>query len=209
MYKNYSDRIKGESVMNYNALNLRMLLLSAVILSVSVIYTSTTAHSEPTHRYTSQGLTFEAPVPFSLPSKLGVDAQSLVFPAQTKPGMESFEIVLVSFSKGALALQKMTEKDLVDYVKTTFLGAGNGSGKNKTQRLMGKNTVGELCETSIPKPSLIEVYPLTLKDGSKAVIAFKYRKDMDVEQAESIVKKVAETLKEAAQSGKQNNDSLP
>jgi|GEM_PF-2619022 len=188
--------------MNFITFNLRMLLLSAVILAVSVIFTASPARSEPIHIYTSQGLTFETPVLFSLPSKLGIDAQSLVFPAQTKPGKESFEIVLVSFSKAALTLQKMTEKDLVDYVKTTFLGGGNGSGKNKTLRLMGKNIMGELCETSIPKPSLIEAYPLTLKDGSKAVIAFKYRKDMDARKAESIVKKVAETLKESAQSGK-------
>ena len=70
------------------------------------------ACSESEHRYISQGLSFETPVLFSSPSKLGVDAWSLVFPAQAAPGKEDFEIVLVSFSKSALALQKMTEKDL-------------------------------------------------------------------------------------------------
>jgi len=185
--------------MNRPAFHLRMLLFSAVILSVAVVLTGSPACSESEHHYTSNGLSFETPVLFASASKLGVDAWSLVFPAQAAPGKEDFEIVLVSFSKSALALQKMTEKDLVDYVKITFLAAGKKSGKNKTRRLLGVSTMGEICETSIPKPSLIEAYPLTLKDGSKVVFSFKYRKNMDAGQAESIMGKVAETLKEAAQ----------
>jgi hypothetical protein len=149
-----------------------------------------------TCKHSAFGLSFETPVPFSAPRAIGLDALALHHPLSAEAGQENMEIVLVSFNKGALDAHTTTEGDLANYVKSTFLAAGTDPGKSIHRVLLGKEIMGELCETSIPKASIIEIYPLTLKNGSKVVIAFKRRKEMSAKDAESVISTAAKTIKE-------------
>ncbi len=159
----------------------------SVLVVFCILITASVSFAGRPCKNVMQGLSFETTVEFSKPVKLGLDALVCVYPAQSKPGKETFEISLVSFSKGALQAQPTTEGDLVAYVKSTFLAAGTGAGTHIYRTFLGKKTMGERCETSIPVSSTIEVFPLTLKDGSKALISFKWKKDMAEKDAEPLV----------------------
>lgn len=168
-------------------------LTMAMILSLIIPGASPAAQS---NRYELFTLHFETPVTFSTPEKCGLDAFSLFYPAGTKPGGREMEITLVLFRRGSLEAHKTTEGDLVNYVKSTFLGAPAVSGESVYRTWLGEKTMGERFETSIPKPSITEIFPLTLKDKSVVVVSFKFGKEMKEKLAESIISRVAETLRE-------------
>jgi len=168
---------------------------SVAVLVLCILTTACPAFAGQAYKNSASGFSFETPVEFSKPAKLGLDALSCVYPARSKPGAELFSITLVSFSKGALEAQPTTEGDLVAYVKSTFLAAGTRVGTSIHRTFLGKKIMGERVETSIPAASIIEVFPLTCANGSKVVISFKWNKEMTEKDAGAVISTVARTLK--------------
>ena len=82
----------------------------------------------------------------------------------------------------------MTDAELLDYVKSTFLGASEG-GKPVERTFLGKTVKGRALEKKIPAPSLAEVYVVTKKGGDKVVLAFVFAPDF----AEKAVPAIAGT----------------
>ena len=136
------------------------------------------------------GLKAAPPIPFSAPENAGLDALRVVHPADAKTGGEKLSLTAVAFPKDS----GMTDAELLDYVKTTFL-ATSDAGKPVERTLLGKKVKGQALEKKIPSPSIAEVYVATKKTGDKVVLAFVLSPDFAKEAQEAIAG-IAATMKE-------------
>jgi len=130
------------------------------------------------------GLKSTPPIPFSAPEAAGLDAVRVVHPAAAKAGGEKLAVTAVAFPKDS----GMTDVELLEYVKTTFLGT-SAPGRKVVRTFLGREVAGQALEKKIPAPSLAEVYVLTKKGGDKVVLAFVFDPDF----AETAVPAIAGT----------------
>ncbi|HUU06532.1 MAG TPA: hypothetical protein VMZ49_11725 [Patescibacteria group bacterium] len=136
---------------------------------------------------TAEGVTLQTPVPFSPSSSIGLDAYSCLYPAGAKLGSEEFEITFVFFSTQMQSDTGFSDREMLDYARSTFLGLGMPAKENKTRMFAGKEVKGDVDATSIPHPAICESYLLSLADGRKLVLAFKASASMDKALAETII----------------------
>ena len=153
------------------------------------------AEDQGLQTHSVKSITFQTPVEFGKPTPFGLEAFSLVHPTNSKPGDESFEIRLVFISKEMLKNMAMNDHKLLQYIKSVFLGTAKKAEKKSTRYFLGKSITGEVLSKKIPKALRLEAYLLTLKDESKLVIAFVYKKEMDAKNAQNIISVVARTLR--------------
>lgn len=139
---------------------------------------------------TLHGLKAAPPIPFSAPEEAGLDALRVVHPADAKAGGEKLSLTAVAFPKDS----GMSDAELLDYVKTTFL-ATSAAGKPVERSLLGRKVTGQALEKKIPAPSLAEVYVATKKGGDKVVLAFVLAPGFS-EEAEAAIAAIAATLRE-------------
>lgn len=118
------------------------------------------------------GLRSTPPIPFSAPEAAGLDAVRVVHPAAAKAGGEKLAVTAVAFPKDS----GMTDAELLEYVKTAFLGA-SAPGRKVVRTFLGREVSGQALEWKVPAPSLAEVYVVTKKDGDKVVLAFVFAPD--------------------------------
>jgi hypothetical protein len=136
------------------------------------------------------GLKATPPVSFSLPESAGLDAVRVVHPADAKAGGEKLSLLAVAFPKDS----GMTDAELLDYVKTTFL-ATSDSGRPVERTLLRKKVKGQALEKKIPSPSLAQVYVATKKGGDKVVLAFVFTPGF-ANEAEAAIAAITGSLKE-------------
>ena len=136
------------------------------------------------------GLKVMPPVPFSAPEEAGLDAVRVVHPPAAKAGGEKLAVTAVTFPKDS----GMNDAELLDYVKTTFLGASE-AGKAVERTFLGKTVKGRALEKKIPAPSLAEVYVVTKKGGDKVVVAFVFVPSF-AKEAEAAIAAIAASMKE-------------
>jgi hypothetical protein len=175
--------------------NRYILTLSAVLILFLFLSSGPAWCQEKPRQVKCLGVSFQIPQGFSKPEKSGVDSYSLTLPATAKPGGEQMTIVLVAITKEMQESSKMTDQETVNYVKAVFLGAGETKGKTKKRSFLGKPVEGEVMETSIPTPSVTELYMLKLSGKGKLAVAFKYDKKMGASKAEEVMTLVSRTLK--------------
>lgn len=137
---------------------------------------------------------FEAPLPFSGPQKLGLDAVAFIHPAGLGIGQGKIEITLVSFPKDMVEGLGMNEKELFEYFKTTFLGAGPGQ-KAVERPFLGKPIKGDWQVTAIPKARRLEAYLIPLPDGGRLGLAVSALTAVPDADFEATAASVSKTLK--------------
>ena len=136
------------------------------------------------------GLKAAPPIPFSAPESAGLDAVRVCHPADAKAGGEKLSLTAVAFPKDS----GMTDAELLDYVKTTFL-ATSAPGRPVERTLLGKKVKGQALEVKIPSPSFAEVYVATKKSGDKVVLGFAFTQGF-ANEAEAAIAAIAASLKE-------------
>ncbi len=136
------------------------------------------------------GLRASPPVPFSAPEAAGIDAIRVVHPPAAKSGGEKLAVTAVAFPKDS----GMTDAELLEYVKTAFLGT-SAPGKKVVRSFLGREVAGEALEKKVPAPSLAEVYVVTKKGGDKVVLAFVFAPDF-AEKAVPAIAGTAATMTE-------------
>jgi hypothetical protein len=136
------------------------------------------------------GLKFTPPIAFSAAAPAGLDALLVVHPPDAKAGGEKMGLTAVAFPKDS----GMSDAELLDYVKSTFLGA-SASGKPVERTFLGKPVKGQSLEKKIPAPSNAEIYVTTKKSGDKVVLGFVYLPGFAKEAQDAIVG-IAATMKE-------------
>jgi len=136
------------------------------------------------------GLRADSPVPFSAPEGAGLDAVRAVHPPAAKAGGEKLAVTAVAFPKDS----GMSDAELVEYVKTTFL-ATSAPGRRVVRLFLGREVTGQGLEKKVPAPSLAEVYVVTKRKGDKVVLAFVFA-PLFAKEAESAISAIAATMKE-------------
>lgn len=136
------------------------------------------------------GLKMTPPIPFSAPENAGLDALRVVHPAAAKAGGEKLSLTAVAFPKDS----GMTDAELLDYVKTTFLGTSD-AGRPVERTFLGKKVKGQALAKKVPAPSRAEVYVVTKKGGDKVVLGFVFTPAFG-EDAEPAIAGIAATTTE-------------
>lgn len=136
------------------------------------------------------GLKVSPPIAFSAPAPAGLDALLVVHPADARAGGEKLSLTAIAFPKDS----GMTDSDLLDYVKTTFL-ATSDAGKPVERSFLGRKVKGQALEKKVPAPSRAEVYVVTRKGGDKVVLAFVFGLGFATE-AETAIAGIASTMTE-------------
>ncbi len=136
------------------------------------------------------GLKSTPSIPFSAPEPAGLDAVRVVHPPGAKPGGEKLALTAVAFPKDS----GMTDSELLDYVKTTFL-ATSAPGRRVVRTFLGREVAGEGLQKKVPAPSAAEVYVVTKKGGDKVVLAFVFEPGF-ADRTEQAIAAIASTMKE-------------
>ncbi len=165
-------------------------LLAGAWLAVSVTLAPSVAPAAPPHVARVHGLTFSTSVELSAPAPAGLDALVLVHPKGAKPGAEKMSVTAVLFPGDS----GMKDPELLDYVKTTFLGS-TAAGKPVERTILGRKATGEAIEKKIPSPSHAELYVVGLKKGGKVVLAFAFVSGFEKE-ARAAIAEACSSVKE-------------
>ncbi len=161
-----------------------------LILATALIGAAPASAAGPPSAVEVHGLKFTPSIAFSAPASAGLDALLVVHPPDAKAGGEKVGLTAVAFPKDS----GMSDAELLDYVKTTFL-ATSASGKPVERTFLGKPVKGQALEKKIPAPSSAEIYVVTKKKGDKVVLGFVYSPGFAKEAQEAIAG-IAATMKE-------------
>jgi hypothetical protein len=146
------------------------------------------------------GLCFRSPLPLSAAQAVGLNALQVAHPPDGKPGEERFSLTAVRFPPEATDTKAgMTPAELREYVTVVFLAGGGSDGQPVRRRLLGRWVEGESFSTSIPAPSLGEVFVLRRRDGDSVVLGFKMREDWR-EQGGALIEAITGSLREGESS---------
>jgi hypothetical protein len=171
--------------------------ISALLLIIaSICLCFPPAQAKDMNAYSIGGVTFQSPLPFSPPSKVGLDASSLIYPASSSAGRGECELTFVSISKKMQDEMKCTDREMLDYVKSTFLAISGKAKAHRKRSFIGKTVTGDVLECSIPVKSHIEVYLIPLSRGNKLAVSFKYTDKIASVDVEKVINTVASTMKE-------------
>lgn len=161
-----------------------------LVFAAAVIAAASSSVAGPPAAVEVHGLKFTPPISFSAPAPAGLDALLVVHPPDAKAGGEKVSLTAVAFPKDS----GMSDAELLDYVKTTFL-ATSASGKPVERNFLGKPVKGQTLEKKIPAPSNTEIYVVTKKSGDKVVLGFVFSPGFAKEAQEAIAG-IAATMKE-------------
>jgi len=139
---------------------------------------------------------FQVPLAFSSPKEIGMDAAAMQHPPESPPGKGQMEITLVGVSKGLQESLENKDEEIRKYVKGTFLGSVEPATRKTERTFLGKKVVGEGQTLSIPRKGELEFYLVPLSDGDKVAVAFFWDPAFPKEKVDSVIAKVAESLKE-------------
>ncbi|MDF1550681.1 MAG: hypothetical protein P1P88_22860 [Bacteroidales bacterium] len=145
--------------------------------------------------YAIFSLTFSTSYQLSGPEKIGLDAEEFVY---NDSGKDNLWVTFVLFSVGAQESMEMTDTELLNYAKSTFLGTSKAAVDSKEREVFGIKSVGEVLSTNIPLASDMEIHFITMKNGDKICVSFKSIKEMNEKTREAIIVEILGSLKEEA-----------
>ena len=172
------------------------LFLALSLLIVFLFTAAPFASAENHETYNIKGVAFEIPLKLSSANDAGLDAVSFFYPNNAESGKEKFEILLVFLNKEMIEAMEMNEEELLQYVKTTYIGSAQEAEKKIERKALGETVIGEWQMTDIPRNAVFEIYLIPLKDGSKLSAAFRTYEPMDQKESEKVIKAFFETLTE-------------
>jgi len=122
---------------------------------------------------------------------IGLDAQQ--FTLSTKEGGE-LQIVFAKFDSQSQAAMNMSDAELINYAKTSFLGSGKPAQSNKERIILGLPSIGEIISSKIPVPSTIEIHLFSCSSQTKYVLGFKADIGMDAAKLDKTIVEITGSL---------------
>lgn len=171
--------------------------IGAVLVVLSLVMTmGNPAGCADTFPHKWWRVSFDTPIPFSEPIRLGMGAVALVSPPDKGLGQGGLEITLVAAPKDLQEGMGDNEKELLTFVKGTFLGATNPAESSAERSFMGQTAKGDVQKTSLPKPGELEIYLVALSDGDKVAVGLTRDLNTPAEEAMKVMDMIAQTFKE-------------
>ncbi len=140
------------------------------------------------------GLTFDSSVELTDSEPIGLHAKQFTYPANVETHKTELQIVFVNFDAESQTNMKMSDAELISYVKSTFLGTGKEAESKKERTIMGTHSTGEILTTKIPVASKIELHLITLFDKIKTAVAFKSINTIKPEVLESLISEITGSI---------------
>lgn len=137
-------------------------------------------------------LTFETENFVSTPEKLGLDAIMLSWP-ETECALIS--MCIVQFSKAMQHDTQMSNAELLQYAKTTFLGTSKIAVETKQRTILGVPSIGEIILSKIPIPSQLEIHFFETSSGTKYCVAFRTHLENEINSPDAIIAAILESIK--------------
>ncbi len=137
-------------------------------------------------------LSFETSINFFEVENAGLDAKIFVYKENET---EYLTLTFVFFSLETQKNLPFNDFELLNYVKTTFLGTSKPAFSQKERTIFNKKSQGEVLSTKIPVPSDLEIHLFSFENGEKICIAFKSLQEMPQTKRESIILEVLNNLK--------------
>ena len=169
---------------------------AVLVMLVLVVAMQSNARGADTFSHKWWRVGFDTPTPFSEPIKLGLDAAALVNPPESGPGQGRLEIILVAVPKDLQESMGNNEKEIMAFVKGTFLGATNPAESNVERSFMGQASKGDVQKLSLPKPGELEIYLVPLSNGDKVAVGLTRDLNTPAEDSRRVLDMVARTFKE-------------
>lgn len=141
-------------------------------------------------------VSFDTPIPFSEPIRLGMGAVALVSPPDSGLGQGNLEITLAAVPKDLQESMGNNEKEILAFIKGTFLGTNNPAEGSAERSFMGQTNKGDVQKTSLPKPGELEIYLIALSDGDKVAVGLTRDLNTPDKEAKKVMDMIAKTFKE-------------
>lgn len=171
-------------------------VFTAVILAILLGFSTTSAQN---FSNSWNGISFNTPIEFSAPTKLGLNAVSLVAPPESVSGESRMELTLVAVPPDMAEGMENDTELILGYLKGTFLATGKPGTKIESRNFLGKSVEGESISSTIPKPGELAYYLVPLQEGALMLIALRWDAASTMEDAAAILDVIAETLQEIPQ----------
>jgi len=143
-------------------------------------------------------VSFDTPTQMSRPTEIGLDAVAITDRPEASHGNALMEVVLVAIPADLREALGNSDSEVVNYVKSTFLGTAKSAEKTVTRTFLGRTVFGELLSSKIPAPREIELYLIPLADGGSMAVAFSRDTSLSRERFEALADKVSRSFRESA-----------
>ena len=143
--------------------------------------------------YKSQGLSFQLPLAFSQPTKAGLGAEELHFPADRVPA----EAEIITFVAGAEQVKSLEAagQSIDRYFASTYLGL------DWKPEQINKAVIGDVggrhlvFHSTLDRPHRIDIYERDLDDGRFFAVALRTYESVDEKQRIEIGETLRKSLK--------------
>jgi hypothetical protein len=142
-------------------------------------------------------VSFDTPTAMSLPVEIGLDAVTVTEPPDALHGKALMEVSLVAIPKDLRESLENSDSEVLNYVKSTFLGTSKPADKAVERSFLNSKVSGELLSSKIPAPREIEVYLIPLSGGASVAVAFCRGLSVPREKFESLIETVARSFRES------------
>jgi hypothetical protein len=175
---------------------IRAMEVAVVTMMVTMMAMAAPSQGADTFSHKWWRVGFETPIPFSEPIRLGLGAVALVNPPENGLGQGLMEITLVAVPKDMQESMGNDDKEILSYVKSTFLGTAKPAESDSERSFMGQASKGGIQKTTIPKPGELEIHLVALSDGDKVAVGLTRDANAPVEDARRVMDMLARTFKE-------------
>ena len=169
--------------------------LAAILTALILLTPACSAQTAKGFRTTWRGVTFETPVAFSTPRKLGLDAAVLVYPKRQKPGKGAMELTLAAISPDMRESFGNDDAAVISYVASTFLGASGQAQQSSALRVLEKEIAGHRYHSTIPATQDTDLYLIPLPGGGHIALALTRRGEtVAPDNARRVLEAIARTF---------------
>jgi hypothetical protein len=173
------------------------LLSIALLCAIFCVSHSPEAQAAGERKHVWWKAAFSAPETFSEPQKAGMDAVTLIQPADAAPGSGRMELTLVAIPKDMREGMGMKSDDEVaSYVKSTFLGTSKPAERTVERAFMGKKVAGSVQNVKIPRKAELTLYLIPLSGGDTLALGFLSDASVPPEEAKGVFETISRTFRE-------------
>jgi hypothetical protein len=156
--------------------------------------------------YNLLGISFTPPVSFSEPTaiKTGV---AVLYPDTATPGNEDFKMTLIDLPSNNLS-ENLNDEEMSQWVRFSLLNTTSPPDRQVERTILGRRLVGDVQLRQSRRPTYEETYIVPLSNGHQVVVTFEATAQMPLEQVESMISKVSQTMQELTPKSKEWKDSF-
>ncbi len=156
--------------------------------------------------YDLLGIRFTPSLSFSEPTavKTGV---AVLYPATATPGSEDFRITLIDLPAGNFE-ENLNDVEMSQWVRFSLLNTTSPPDRQVERTILGKRLIGDVQYRQSRRPTYEEMYIVPLSTGRQLIVTFEATAQMPLEQVESMISAVSQSMQELTPKSKEWKNSF-